>query len=485
MAIETLYSDRLKRQEIGQRARAFIKDKHSPRKIGDLYFNAIEKFSKTGVGALRRQMIDAVAAIESVAECEQELINVARAINFNLPVETAQRQLLIDVSCLVQSDVGTGIQRVARCILSELLASPPEGFRVEPVYTERGRSNFYYAREYSLKLLGCPDHVLSDTTVEFSPHDIFLGLDLTDNFVKNNSAVFEGMRNIGVKIHFVVYDLLPILRPRFFMAGASELCASWLATITTVADGLVCISRALAGELMEWLKANPPPRQRSLFVDWFHLGSNIEYRAQFAGLSENAHETLALLGARLSFLTVSTIEPRKGHAQTLSAFEQLWRKGVDVNLVLVGSQGWMVETFVEKLRNHPELGKRLFWLEGINDEYLEKIYAASACLISASEGEGFGLSLIEGARHGLSVIARDLEVFREIAGENATYFSGDLGDDLAKVVQEFLLLKAEGNQPDASKIDFLTWKQSADQLKRVLASKEPYYTWCRFPSPGD
>jgi len=37
--------------------------------------------------------------------------------------------------------------------------------------------------------------------------------------------------------------------------------------------------------------------------------------------------------------------------------------------------------------------KRLFWLEGISDEYLEKVYAASSCLIAASEGEGFGLPL--------------------------------------------------------------------------------------------
>ena len=74
----------------------------------------------------------------------------------------------------------------------------------------------------------------------------------------------------------------------------------------------------------------------------------------------------------------------------LAAFELLWARGVDTNLVIVGKQGWKVEALVERLRTHPELGKHLFWLEGISDEYLDRIYAASACLIAASEGGDFG-----------------------------------------------------------------------------------------------
>ena len=66
----------------------------------------------------------------------------------------------------------------------------------------------------------------------------------------------------------------------------------------------------------------------------------------------------------------------KKHEQVLTAFEQLWAREIDPNLVIVGKQGRKVEALVERLRTHPELGKRLFWLEGISDEYLDKIYAA-------------------------------------------------------------------------------------------------------------
>jgi pyridoxamine-phosphate oxidase len=55
----------------------------------------------------------------------------------------------------------------------------------------------------------------------------------------------------------------------------------------------------------------------------------------------------------------------------LAAFELLWRQQVDVNLVIVGKKGWMVDELAERISSHVELGQRLFWLDGISDEYLE------------------------------------------------------------------------------------------------------------------
>ena len=37
---------------------------------------------------------------------------------------------------------------------------------------------------------------------------------------------------------------------------------------------------------------------------------------------------------------VGTLEPRKGYLQALDAFERLWEQGVEVNLVIVGREGW-------------------------------------------------------------------------------------------------------------------------------------------------
>ena len=179
---------------------------------------------------------------------------------------------------------------------------------------------------------------------------------------------------------------------------------------------------------------------------------------------------------RPSFLMVGTLEPRKGQTQALAALEKLWEQGVQANLVIVGKQGWKMESLVDRLRHHPELGKRLFWLEGISDEYLEKVYAASTCLIAASAGEGFGLPLIEAAQHKLPIIARDIPVFREVAGEHAYYFDGLDSESLAQAIQDWLKLKSESRVPSSENMPWLRWEQSVQQLiKRILPSKQYKY----------
>jgi glycosyltransferase involved in cell wall biosynthesis len=174
---------------------------------------------------------------------------------------------------------------------------------------------------------------------------------------------------------------------------------------------------------------------------------------------------------------VGTVEPRKGHAQVLRAFELLWARGVDANLVIVGKQGWMVEKFIAWLRDHEELGKRAFWLDGISDEYLEHVYAACSCLIAASEGEGFGLPLIEAAQHGLAVMARDIPVFREVAGEHAQYFRGAEASALAEACEKWLEAYARGAHPKPQGMPWLTWKQSAERICSLLLNGEWYATW--------
>ena len=114
--------------------------------------------------------------------------------------------------------------------------------------------------------------------------------------------------------------------------------------------------------------------------------AEVDAQGQASGTSD-VSDVLNVTRSALSFLMVGTLEPRKGHAQALSAFERLWASGLDVKLVLVGNRGWMVDDLTRRLQTHPERGKRLFWLEGIGDASLEEIYATATCLLAASEGE--------------------------------------------------------------------------------------------------
>jgi len=460
-AIEILWQDEKKRQALSERAREVILTQHAPRTCADQYTQAIEKcYAQAQCG--QDGLIKAIASIEGAPSDEREWLALAQGIAQNRP-PSGIRQLLVDISELVQRDVKSGIQRVVRSVLAELLANPPQGFKVEPVYATTDQPGYRYARKFTLRFLNCPDQVLDDEPVEAFNGDIFLGLDLQPHVVPSQAAFYQHLRHIGVQVHFVVYDLLPILLPNAFPDGASVNHETWLMTLAK-ADGAICISRAVADEMSAWLNEFGPDRLRPFKLSWFHLGADLAGSVPTTGLPSDAVQVLKALTSRPTFLMVGTIEPRKGQKQTLAAFEQLWVQGVDVNLVIVGKQGWMVETLVEALCSHTERNRRLFWLESISDEYLEKIYNASNCLIAASEGEGFGLPLIEAAQHNLPIIARDIPVFREVAGEHASYFQGFEPGDLMHAIKHWIKLSTNSQTPSPEGIHWITWKDSAKNL---------------------
>ncbi len=464
-ALETLAFDSKRRRALGVRARECIRTRHNPRRCAEAYAQAIEEFyaqaEQGAYGVMRR------------VACTQELaVHLARSF----PPAPRRRQLLIDISVLAQHDLKTGIQRVVRALLQEYLRTPPTGWAVEPVYATEALG-YRYARRFVSRFLEIPEGWAEDEPVEAWPGDVFLGLDWVPTLSGQQDRLLDWHRR-GVKVYFVVYDLLPVLLPQCFPAGAEGIFHRWLQAIARF-DGAACISRAVADELLDWLGKFAPARERPFSVGWFHLGADIENSKPTLGMPANAPQVLENLSRRPSFLMVGTLEPRKGHSQVLDAFDLLWRSGLDANLVMVGKQGWMVEELVARLRNHPELNKRLFWLEGISDEYLEKVYAASTCLIAASYGEGFGLPLIEAAQHGLPIIARDMPVFREVAGEHAFYFANDRDPaTLAKAIASWLELAKLDKVPPSCGLRWQTWKQSAQQLLNfILGERQPYRTW--------
>lgn len=369
--------------------------------------------------------------------------------------------IYVDVSELYSRDARTGIQRVTRAICNELLSNTDSSYIIRPVYGRPEHHCYYYAD--SLFLPKEQKDTISERPVFTRQGDIFLGLDLYFG-VKALSSYFQRIHANKVSIYFVVYDLIGLNNPAYYGDTGVPACLnSWFKTILLF-DGALCISQATADELKLWIQDNVPDANPAYTIDWFHLGSDVQNSRPSTGMPEDSQTTLQRLHERPSVLMVATIDPRKGHRQTLAAFEQLWARGVDVNLVFVGKKGWGMDPFVEVLEKHPEQGSHLFWLQGISDEYLEKVYDAAAVALMASEGEGFGLPIVEAARHGKPLLLRDIPVFREIAGEHALYFEGLSPENLACAVERWLQLNSEGRAPSSLGTELLTWKESTQAL---------------------
>jgi glycosyltransferase involved in cell wall biosynthesis len=481
-ALTTLQENAALRAELGERAQAYIRANHSAAVSAASYRDAIEHFAVDSARARERQLVRQIAEIADASVNDIDLCDSARAIAANA-APFGPRQLLIDVTVVARNDLRTGIERVVRGVLAELLRNPPHGYRVEPVRDD-GRGAYTYARRYALEALGLAADLLPEELVDARSGDVFLGLDWYADGIPRLADQLNDWRMRGVATHFVVYDLLPIRLPQAFPDTSKPIVETWLATIARCADGIACISRAVADDFAAWLREHPPHRHRPLAIGHFPLGASLDDTLPWRGETDELAASLETIRARPSFLMVGTVEPRKAHAQALDAFEILWREGADANLVIVGKEGWMMEPLATRLRNHPQAGKRLLWWERASDEALEEIYRSSTALLAPSLGEGFGLPLVEAAHRGLPLIARDIPVFREVAGEHACYFSGEDGSHLAVALRDWLELHKAGCAPASTGVTRLTWSESTRHLLDCILGGAWYTRWRPEPGPA-
>jgi glycosyltransferase involved in cell wall biosynthesis len=343
------------------------------------------------------------------------------------------------------------------------LKSPPTGVRIEPVRFSNGR--YRHARSYALSLLDVTGIALPDDAVEIASGDVFVGLDWAIDTIAQAEPQLRDWHRRGASLHFLVHDLLPLTLPDMFHPYARGRFEDWLRRVAGIADQLVCVSRATAGDLRQWMNTQAPHYQFGAPPLVSDSSPGVDAMLE-ASASEPRKPLADAMRARPTLLMVGTIEPRKGYDQALEACEMLWHTGIDCNLVIVGHYGWLMETFRSRVEAHAERGRRLFWLEDAGDGELDAIYRQSSALLAASWGEGYGLPLIEAARRDLPVIARDLPVFREVMGEQARYFSAQHASELANELHDMLV----SPRTPASPLQFSTWQQSATALAKVIGA---------------
>jgi alpha-1,2-rhamnosyltransferase len=207
-------------------------------------------------------------------------------------------------------------------------------------------------------------------------------------------------------------------------------------------------------------------------IGWWRLG------ADFADSSKDdvSSKAKSLAHGAPYFLSVGTLEPRKSYPVALEAFERLWRAGKDVRYAIVGRRGWSARHIVKHILEHPEYEHRLFWFDDAGDADLDFLYKHARAVVAPSFAEGFGLPIVEAARHGLPTIASDIPVFREVGGDAIAYFDCLDSNSLADRIAEFLEApKAPQDLPETS------WRESTKLLLSLIRD-EAYQLSLREPA---
>ena len=467
-ALQQLRGDESTRQRLHQACADWVQRNHRPSKAAARYRDIIEDFTGRSIENGKSRLLSKLQVHATSLEDGARLRGQARKMMAINSRRLDRPRLFVDVTATSASSLHTGIERVVRGVLTQLLRADSMPWRVEPVKLIGGR--FVHAVSYALHLIDHPDMGLVEEEAHPQPGDVLLGLDWVADALPANTDVLEAWRLRGVRMLFVVYDLLPVRRPEWFPDGIASMHARWLQCIGTYADGLIGISRSVVKDLHNWFDQHPPNRRAGLPLGYFYPGSDLASTRPTVGVPADAARVLSGMRDVPSFLMVGTVEPRKGHAFVLDAFERLWAAGASVRLIVVGRQGWMSESLAARMRAMAKQESRLIWLEQVSDEYLEQLYGAAHALVAASEAEGFGLPLVEATQRGLPVIARDIPVFREVSSEFALYFDGRRVESLIDAVRAVLSDK-EVVSPQISEA-WLTWQATTMRLREMLESTD-------------
>jgi len=412
------------------------------------------------------------AALQAIENTNLQPSFIAETLSRSELVDSSGPRLIVDATSTYRSDHKTGIQRVVRNICANLPTQKSKSDDgVERLVAYSDSVDGWFAISNSWDRTDCSAPFMEDARLEFTADDRILMLDSSWEFYKHHYATLRAARLRGATVISCLYDTVPLRFPGFCDPGMPPTFSRWFQAALSYSNAFICISKAVADELIEILEAIRFPREMK--IGYWHLG------ADFAQITVSASAVPNHGNERPEFLMVGTLEPRKGHAVVLDAFERLWDEGIDIGLTIVGKPGWGVEHLVRRIEKHLEYGKRLVWLNGVSDEKLQRAYANSDALIAASYAEGFGLPIVEAGHFGKPIIASDIPVFREVAanGLNSQFFTPGSPESLVKTLRSFLNV-ATDTIADACLAKVagggLSWKESADEMQRVVLTEDWY-----------
>jgi glycosyltransferase involved in cell wall biosynthesis len=222
-----------------------------------------------------------------------------------------------------------------------------------------------------------------------------------------------------VPLVVTVHDAAPLLYPDTYPRRGRRFHELGFLAAADRADAVIAPSTAAADEVAAH---TPIARER---ITPIHHGMDRTLVTDDAVAAVRAELGIA---DRPYVCWVGTLEPRKDVGVLVDAFARIVdRDDAPHRLVLVGPSGWL-DGAEAVARRAEALGDRVRFVGAVDPERLRAIYRGAEVFAFPSRHEGFGLPVLEAMAQGTPVLASDLPVLREIAGDAARFAPvGDVG----------------------------------------------------------
>lgn len=172
------------------------------------------------------------------------------------------------------------------------------------------------------------------------------------------------------------------------------------------------------------------------------------------------------------FLFVGTIDKKSNVAGLLKAFNAFCAIQKNINLSIVGDNGYGSEA-IHKMLDKSKIRDRVSILGYCTGAQLKKLYSDAIATVIPSYYEGFSFPQVEAMKMGCPVITSGLGTMKEIGGEGAHLVNPKDPEQIMaamerlyvdKVYREKLVTKAKEN------VETMTWLNTAKAVTKIYSS---------------
>ncbi len=245
------------------------------------------------------------------------------------------------------------------------------------------------------------------------PGTVWLRWRLPRTLGERGARVFVGSlailpRSCPVPAVAVVHDLTPRTLPHRHTLANRFCFNAYLESSLEEAAAVVTVSRATRDELTA---AFPWVSERVVVIP----NGVAESFSPPPGESDPRPVRARHAGGRPYVLHLGTLEPRKGIATLVAAWELLVEREPGApDLVLAGGHGWGLREILPRIAASPHR-ERIHLPGHVSDGDAVELLRHAELVVLPSEAEGFGLPLAEALCCGTPCVASDIPALREVA----------------------------------------------------------------------
>ena len=274
----------------------------------------------------------------------------------------------------------------------------------------------------------------------------------------------------GAKIKVMIYDLIPLLHPKFSPKSFNRLYGKKLLALSQFAHSYFAISQCTADDLKLYL-LNTGKRTNASIVT-IPLAQEFPEWTGVETVKKTIRSQIETMSKSSFVLCIGTVEQRKNPLALLAVWQRLVKEHGNAipKLVFAGKTGWHIDEFKSIMKKTNCLDGHVIHIEDANDA--ELTFMLKQCLFTAypSFYEGWGLPIGEALWFGKTCVTSSTSSMPEAGGDMCLYADPNDIDAIYEAINA-LILKPElriDMEARIAKTKLRTWKDVASDLAQVL-----------------